>query len=197
MVLRRPLAGHVAGEEGLVPVGEPLALLSGSEPLLPVPAPVARRKQCGQLDVSTVSDAPPACGRKSRPSRRILRWCRAGLSPPRLAAPGGPGPGLMGEWCCSPSRLMITGKAASRKPAQHARRCHHLGGGLGREAPGFSRGEVEPPGPPEGRVVLDVALVLDVLLDDRQRCSAHGGDEVGVGPQRGEPGAQGGEFLSQ
>ena len=49
------------------------------------------------------------------------------------------------------------------------------------EAPGFSRGEESAAGNPS-----DIALFVDVLLDDGQRSSAYRGHEVGVRPQRGD-----------
>src|ERR1700704_4898570 len=40
-------------------------------------------------------------------------------------------------------------------------------------------------------------LLLDVAFDDRQRRTAHGGHEVSVGPQRGNPRRQPGELFPQ
>src|SRR6516225_2114140 len=41
-----------------------------------------------------------------------------------------------------------------------------------------------------GRSCLNVALVLDIALDDLQGGAAYRGDEVGVGPQGRQPAAQ-------
>lgn len=56
------------------------------------------------------------------------------------------------------------------------------------DAPAFRHGEES---------VLDVSLVLYVLLDHLQWSATDGGDEVGVRPQRGQPGPQGWELLTQ
>ena len=57
------------------------------------------------------------------------------------------------------------------------------------ETPAFRQGEE--------RGALDVALVFDILLDDLQGCAADSGDEIRVGPARGEPGLEGRELLTE
>ncbi len=57
------------------------------------------------------------------------------------------------------------------------------------ETPAFRQGEE--------RGALDVALVFDILLDDLQGCAADSGDEIRVGPERGEPGLEGRELLTE
>jgi hypothetical protein len=57
--------------------------------------------------------------------------------------------------------------------------------GVGREAPGFNRGEVEP----HGFLDSHIALIGHVLLDDLQGRPADRGHEVRVGPQGWKPGA--------
>ena len=70
---------------------------------------------------------------------------------------------------------------------------------MGREAPGVSRGEAEPHSPRRGEAAERscVALVGHVLLDDLERCTTDGRDEVAVGPQAREPGTKRGELLAQ
>src|SRR5713101_7784455 len=46
-------------------------------------------------------------------------------------------------------------------------------------------------------IILYSFLVLDVLFDDFQRRTAHGGDKIGVRPQRGQSRLEPGIFLTQ
>jgi hypothetical protein len=64
--------------------------------------------------------------------------------------------------------------------------------GVGRNTPGFSRGDVEP----HCRPVLHVALVGNVLLDCRQWRTSHRSHKVAVGPKSRHPSFQRRKLLS-
>ena len=49
----------------------------------------------------------------------------------------------------------------------------------------------------EERGGLGVALVFDILLDNLQSCATDCGDEVRIGPKRGESGLEGRKFLTK
>lgn len=49
----------------------------------------------------------------------------------------------------------------------------------------------------EERGALGVALVFDIMLDNLQSCATDCGDEVRIGPKRGEPGLEGRKFLTE
>jgi hypothetical protein len=49
----------------------------------------------------------------------------------------------------------------------------------------------------DGVRLLDVFLVLDVLFDDRKRCTPYGRDEIRVGPERRQPPSEPRNLLAQ